>query len=88
MVPLVNPVTVQVVAAASVVQVMSPGLEVTVYPVMVAPPLNGAVHDTTDWVLALEVAVTPVGAFGVVAGVAVADGAEAARFRPSWWRSP
>ena len=38
----------------------------------------GAVHDTTDWVLAKDVAVTPVGAPGTVAGVAVADGDEAA----------
>ena len=45
---------------------------------MVAPPLEaGAVQDTTDWVLANELAVTPVGAPGVVDGVAVADGAEA-----------
>jgi hypothetical protein len=44
---------------------------------MAAPPLlAGAVQDTTDWVLALEVAVTPVGVPGVVAGVAAADGAE------------
>jgi hypothetical protein len=46
---------------------------------MVAPPLEDeAVHDTTDWVLALEVAVTPVGAPGRVAGVAGAEGVEAA----------
>jgi hypothetical protein len=44
---------------------------------MVAPPLlAGAVHDTTDWVLALEVAVTPVGAPGAVAGVAAAEAAD------------
>ena len=44
---------------------------------MVAPPLlAGAVHDTTDWVLAFEVAVTPVGAPGVVAGVAAAEAVE------------
>ncbi len=45
---------------------------------MADPPLvDGAVHDTTDWALALEVAVTPVGALGTVDGVAVADAAEA-----------
>ena len=33
----------------------------------------GAVHETTDLVLAYEVAVTPVGALGTVDGVAVAD---------------
>ena len=46
---------------------------------MAAPPLEaGAVQDTTDWVLALDVAVTAVGAPGMVAGVAAADAAEAA----------
>jgi hypothetical protein len=45
---------------------------------MAAPPFEaGAVHDTTDWVLALDVAVTTVGAPGSVAGVAGADGDEA-----------
>jgi len=67
---------VQLVAA--VAQVNPPGLEVTVYPVMADPPLlAGAVQDTTDWVLAFDVAVTPVGAPGVVAGMAAAEGAEA-----------
>jgi hypothetical protein len=76
-VPLVSPVTVQVVAPV-VVQVKPPGDEVTVYPVMVAPPEEaGAVQETTDWALAKEVAVTPVGAPGTVAGVAEFDGAEA-----------
>ena len=46
---------------------------------MGAPPLlAGAVQDTTDWVLAYEVADTAVGAPGIVAGVAGADGLEAA----------
>ena len=44
---------------------------------MAAPPLEAeAVHDTTDWVLALEVAVTAVGTLGVVAGMAGAEAAE------------
>jgi hypothetical protein len=73
-----RPVTVQVVVP-EVVQVKPPGDEVTVYPVMGAPPLEpGAVHDTVDWLLALDVAVTPVGAPGTTDGVAVADGDEAA----------
>ena len=47
--------------------------------VMGAPPLlAGAVHATTDWVLAYDVAVTPVGAPGMVAGVAGADEADEA----------
>ncbi len=46
---------------------------------MAAPPLDdGAVHDTSDWALAFEVADTAVGAVGTVAGVAGADGLEAA----------
>ena len=45
---------------------------------MAAPPLTtGAVQETTDWVLAFEVAVTPVGAPGTVAGVAGADAVDA-----------
>jgi hypothetical protein len=44
---------------------------------MAAPPLlAGAVQDTTDWVLALEVADTAVGAPGTVAGTAAAEAAE------------
>ena len=55
-----------------------PGDEVTVYPVMVAPPLDaGAVQETTEEALAYEVAPTEVGAPGVVAGVAGAEAADA-----------
>jgi hypothetical protein len=71
-----RPVTVQEVAPV-VVQVC-PAFEVTVYPVMARPPLDdGVVHETTDWVLALEVALTPVGAPGTVAGTMAADGLDA-----------
>jgi hypothetical protein len=46
---------------------------------MGAPPFEtGAVHETTDLALALEVATTAVGAPGSVAGVAGAEGAEEA----------
>ena len=46
---------------------------------MAAPPLDsGAVQDTTDWVLAFDVADTAVGTLGVVAGMAAADAVEAA----------
>ena len=73
---MVSPVTVQLVVAAE--HVKPPGEEVAVYPVIAEPPLlTGAVQDTTDWVLALEVAVTLVGAPGVVAGMAAADAADA-----------
>ena len=66
-------------ATEVVVQVLGvPPEDVTVYLVMVAPPLeSGAVQETTDWALALDVAVTAVGAPGTVDGVAAADGAEA-----------
>ena len=76
--PLVRPVTVQEVARApEAVQVKPPGLEVTVYPVMVEPPLEtGAVQVTTDWALALEVADTPVGAPGGAIGVKAGELAE------------
>ena len=38
----------------------------------------GAVHETTDWPFAFEVAVTDVGAPGAVAGTAAADATETA----------
>jgi hypothetical protein len=76
-VPFVRPVTVQLVDAE--VHWSEPGDEVTVYPVIAAPPFeDGAVHDTTDWPFALELAETEVGAPGTVDGTAAADAAEAA----------
>ncbi len=39
--------------------------------------LPGAVQDTSDWLSANEVAVTPVGTPGLAAGTMGADGAEA-----------
>ena len=75
--PLVNPEMVQVVAVV-VVQVFAPGEDVTVYPVMAAPPFNaGAVHEITDVVLRFEVASTAVGAPETVDGTAAAEAAEA-----------
>ena len=42
------------------------------------PPVEpGAVHDTTDWPLAFDVALTDVGAPGTVDGVAEADAVDA-----------
>ena len=78
--PLVRPVTVQVVAGAAggvdvAVQVFEPVDDVTVYLVMPAPPLlAGAVQLTAAAPLATggpTAAVTAVGAPGTVAGVAV-----------------
>ena len=41
------------------------------------PPLDvGAVHETTDWPLAFDVAVTPVGIPGTVDGIAPAEAME------------
>ena len=83
---MVRPVTVHVVAGVAgetdvAVQVLA-GMpeEVTVYLVMVDPPLEaGAVQDTTDWVLAYDVADTLVGASGdTAAGVTEFDAVEAA----------
>ena len=52
---------------------------VTVYPVIAAPPVeDGAVHETTDWAFAFDVADTLVGAPGTVDGVALEDATEAA----------
>ena len=78
-VPLVRPVTVQLVDA--VVQVNEPGEDVTLYPVIDEPPeLDGALHDTVTCVLP-DVPETAVGAPGTVAGVTAADTAE---LHPAW----
>jgi len=75
--PLVRPSTVH--DTVVVVQDLPPGFDVTVYPLIAAPPVVvGAFHDTTDTPSALEVAATLVGAPGAVAGIADADAVEAA----------
>ena len=59
------------------VQLLAPGVEVTVYPVTGEPPsLVGAVQDTAAD-LSPAVAVTPVGALGTVRGVTLLEGGEA-----------
>ena len=74
--PLVRPGTVAV-RAPVVVAVAPPGLAVTVYPVTGEPPLlAGAVHDTAAWLLP-AMAVTAVGAAGIVLGVTAVLGADA-----------
>jgi len=65
-----------VVDPLAVVQVC-PVFAVTVYLMIGEPLAGGAIHDTVDWPLANEVAVTPVGAPGVAAGMAGADGLDA-----------
>jgi hypothetical protein len=67
---------VQVVVA--VVQVNEPGVDVTVYELIAAPPLDGAVHDTTDWAFTAPVALTAVGTPGTVEGTTAAEADEAA----------
>jgi hypothetical protein len=62
----------------AVVHVNEPGVEVTVYELIAAPPVDtGAVHDTTDWAFAAPVALTAVGAPGTVDGTTAADADEA-----------
>ncbi len=76
-VPFVRPVTVQDSAPDNHPQVWLPELAVTVYAVIVDPPvLAGALHDTTTCVLP-RTPDTLVGAPGTVAGVTAADGVEA-----------
>ena len=76
--PFVRPSTVQV-RSPVVVQVLAPGDEVTVYPVMGAPPFEpGAVQDTTDWPFAYEVALTRVGEPATIEGRAAAEALETA----------
>jgi hypothetical protein len=60
----------------AVVQVNEPGDDVTVYPVIVAPPLlAGAVHDTVAWA-APETPTTEVGAPGTASGVTEPEDAD------------
>jgi len=76
-VPLVRPVTEQLVAPLATHDA-PPGDAVTVYELIAAPPLlDGAVHDTTDWLLAAPVATTPVGAPGTTDGTTAEDAVEA-----------
>jgi hypothetical protein len=56
----------------------APGAEITVYPVIAAPPFEtGAVQEMTEAVLRFEVASTAVGAPGTVEGTAAAEAVEA-----------
>ena len=73
--PLLNPLT--TIGEEAPVAVMFPGLDVTVYPVIGAPPvLAGAVNATLA--CAFPPVATPiVGAPGTVAGVTLFDAAEA-----------
>jgi hypothetical protein len=76
-VPLVNPVTVVVVAGGLPVTVLGacavvPTYGVTVYPVIALPPFAGAVQDTTAEV-SPATAPTPVGTPGTVEGVGMTE---------------
>ena len=74
--PVVRPLNVQLVIVVEHVKPL--GLDVTVYPVMAAPPLLvGAVQlMEAAWAPLVAVAEAPVGAPGTVAGVAGGDAAE------------
>jgi hypothetical protein len=75
-VPLVRPLTTQGLVVHDAVA--PPGDAVTVYPVIVPPPLFvGAVHETLAELLCAA-AETPVGAPGTVAGVTELDGDDTA----------
>jgi hypothetical protein len=73
-VPLVSPVT---VIGLAVPVTVWPAEDVTVYPVIVLPPLDaGALKDTVAWALPAA-ADTLVGAPGTVAGVTLLEAVEA-----------
>jgi hypothetical protein len=75
-VPFVKPVTVAEVTVPVAMPVRPPGEEVTVYELMVEPPLEpGAFQLTAAWPLP-GVAETPVGARGGPSGVTLLDGDE------------
>lgn len=63
LVPLVRPETTQVVPPV-VVQCFAPGEDVTVYPLIVAPPLAAGAVQNTDAEASPAVAWTPLGAPG------------------------
>jgi len=65
----------QLVAPVVVHVYVPPGVEATAYPVIAAPPLNGAAQ-LTSVALLPGVAVAAVGAFGTVCSVAFAKTAE------------
>jgi hypothetical protein len=76
----VSPLTVQLVADSELVVQVGPPEEVTVYFVIVAPPLpEGAVQVTNASPPGIDppVAVTPVGAPGTLTGVTLFDAEEA-----------
>jgi hypothetical protein len=74
---LVNPVTLAVRGPKIQVAVSPPGLEVTVYPVIVLPPFEAGALQVTVAEASPAVAATPVGAPGTPAGVTALDAAEA-----------
>ena len=65
------------VVSSVVRHVLPSGVETTVYRVITAPLLAGALHDTVDWVDSSDVAVTREGASGAAEGTALLDGSEA-----------
>jgi hypothetical protein len=79
---LASPLTVQV--SAPVLQVFVPGLLVTVYPVIVLPPVEGAVQATTASLFP-AVAFGALGFDGTVAGMTELEGVEAGLVPTALW---
>ena len=74
---MVRPVTAQLNEPV-VVQVAPPGVAVTEYPVITAPPFEtGSVQDTTEETSTPELPLTEVGAPGTVEGNAEAEAEDA-----------
>ncbi len=74
---MVRPVIAHVNAPV-VVHTLLPGVEVTLYPVITAPPSEtGAVQVIVERPDSAPVAATPLAAFGTVDGVAVFEGSDA-----------
>ena len=86
----VQPVDAPVREVEHAAGVVTAGDDVTVKPVRALPPLlAGAVQLTaSDVVVVPAVAVTPVGAPGVVAGMAAAEASRRDRCPARWWPSP
>ena len=74
---MVSPLTVAVKAPLDHVAVAPPGVAVTVYPVIAESPSDAGAFHVTVACVSPAVAVTLVGAPGVVAGVTAMDAEEA-----------
>jgi len=77
LVPFSKPLTTHVLVGWTAEQLAPPGLAMTAYPTIAEPfVLVGAVHETTLWRSAFDVAVTPVGAPGLPAGMVAGEASD------------